>query len=113
MSELKAITREELQPILDAAVRRSDALKSGEALLEFNCVICKAAVDQKRATHGSDTCTNECSKEKSRRIRNWRASKSCRLCGRRARRPKTTEMVAGAIEMVSSLCAEAAHVGAE
>jgi predicted nucleic acid-binding Zn ribbon protein len=52
------------------------------------CTICKAEIDEKRYARGSRFCSPECAKTASKERRDWRASKACRLCGRRLPHPK-------------------------
>lgn len=49
------------------------------------CVRCQSPIDPKRVMRGSAFCGTECRREDSKERRAFRASKACRLCGRKAR----------------------------
>jgi hypothetical protein len=112
MSDLRRIKRDELETILQAAERRSEAMKSGVVLLEFHCLTCGGLIPEGRSQHGAVTCCHECAKTRSKRLRDWRASRSCRLCGRRARKVRTVAESTGVVAIESGVCAEAAQVNA-
>jgi hypothetical protein len=52
------------------------------------CCICKSPISEKRANRGSHFCSEPCHEAYRKQRRDWRASKSCRLCGRPARAPR-------------------------
>jgi hypothetical protein len=52
------------------------------------CVLCKLEISPERARRGAVTCSKEHQQEYRRQQRSERALKLCRLCGRKARRPK-------------------------
>lgn len=49
------------------------------------CVRCREPIDPKRVMRGSSFCGTLCRREDSKERRAYRASKACRLCGRKAR----------------------------
>jgi hypothetical protein len=49
------------------------------------CTRCQAPIDPKRVMRGSSFCGTECRREDMKERRAFRASKACRLCGRKAR----------------------------
>lgn len=55
------------------------------------CTRCKEPIDPKRVMRASSFCSNECRHEDQRERRAFRASKACRLCGRKARPKPTTK----------------------
>jgi predicted nucleic acid-binding Zn ribbon protein len=59
------------------------------------CTVCKEEIDEKRYARGSRFCSSECAKAHSKERRDWRASKACRLCGRRLPRPKVKQEESG------------------
>jgi hypothetical protein len=52
------------------------------------CILCRGEISEKRARRGAITCSKDHQQEYRRQRRNERALWKCRLCGRRARRPK-------------------------
>ena len=72
------------------------------------CVRCGAPIDPKRVMRGSAFCDTECRREDMKERRAFKASKACRLCGRKAR-PKPTAkppeaLCDGSTEEKSLLC---------
>ena len=49
------------------------------------CVRCRQPIDPKRVMRGSSFCGTLCRREDSKERRAFKASKACRLCGRKAR----------------------------
>lgn len=49
------------------------------------CVRCQAPIDPKRVMRGSAFCDTPCRRDDMKERRAFRASKACRLCGRKAR----------------------------
>lgn len=72
------------------------------------CVRCRSPIDPKRVMRSSAFCGAECRRDDSKERRAFRASKACRLCGRKARAkpaPKAAEAVCdGSTEEKSLLC---------
>jgi hypothetical protein len=68
--------------------------------LNIRCVICAELVPEERSKRGAITCTPEHGKELGKRRRDDKAGKSCRLCGRRTRKPRVERVLTeqGAIE---------------
>ena len=60
-------------------------------MLSLHCVVCSNVIDEKRARRGAVTCSTECSKELSKRRRDDKATRNCRLCGRRMRAPRAMD----------------------
>lgn len=61
------------------------------------CIHCREQLDEKRTIRGSIFCAKpECRSADRKARRQFKASRNCRLCGRRARRPRA--------------CAPSAHV---
>lgn len=52
------------------------------------CVLCKSEIPVARQRRASVTCSPACQQEYRHQRRNERALWKCRLCGRKARRPK-------------------------
>jgi len=52
------------------------------------CILCREPIPEKRARRGAISCCSEHGQEYRRQRRAERATKFCRLCGRKARRPK-------------------------
>jgi hypothetical protein len=52
------------------------------------CILCRAEIPEKRARRGACTCCPDHQREYRRLRRAERALKFCRLCGRKARKPK-------------------------
>jgi ribosomal protein S26 len=78
--------------------------------LDIRCVICGEPVPEERAKRGAITCGQDCSRELNKRRRSQKAGSSCRLCGRRVRKPRAERVLTeqGAVESRPS--AEAAHM---
>jgi DNA-directed RNA polymerase subunit RPC12/RpoP len=78
---------------------------------DLKCVICSKEVPEDRAKRGAITCDNEHSKLLKNRRRTEKSGTSCRLCGRRIRKPRTETVLTeqGAIEI--RVCADGAQVG--
>jgi hypothetical protein len=57
------------------------------------CILCRAEMNEKRARRGAVTCSPDHQQEYRRQRRSERALKFCRLCGRKARRPKAVASV--------------------
>ena len=57
------------------------------------CILCRAEIPEKRARRGAITCSPDHQQEYRRQRRSERALKFCRLCGRKARRPKVVASV--------------------
>jgi hypothetical protein len=57
------------------------------------CILCKAPIPEKRQRRGAATCSPEHQREYRRQRRAERALVNCRLCGRKARRPKAVAAV--------------------
>jgi hypothetical protein len=53
--------------------------------------LCLGNIPERRAWRGSHFCSNECHREYRRQRRSWRATRSCRLCGRAT--PKRRQLV--------------------
>jgi hypothetical protein len=52
------------------------------------CILCREPIPPERARRGACTCSKDHQQEYRRQRRNERALWKCRLCGRKARRPK-------------------------
>jgi hypothetical protein len=57
------------------------------------CILCREPIPEDRQRRGAVTCTSEHAKEYRRQRRAEHATRFCRLCGRRAKRPKAGEAV--------------------
>ena len=57
------------------------------------CVLCKELIPEKRQRRGACTCSKEHQQEYRRQRRAERALVNCRLCGRKARKPKAVALV--------------------
>lgn len=77
--------------------------------LNLLCVICGQVIPEDRAKRGAVTDTKEHGRELNRRKRQEKAGSSCRLCGRRDRRPKMERVLTEAGEIENRLCAESAQ----
>jgi len=56
--------------------------------LALYCVVCRRPISEDRVARGSSYCSNDCRKAYRLARRDWRASRNCRLCGRKARKSK-------------------------
>jgi len=56
------------------------------AELILYCTVCRLQIDEKRLARNADTCGRDCARKKRNMRREWRHSKSCPLCGRKARK---------------------------
>jgi hypothetical protein len=54
------------------------------------CTHCRNQVDENRAIRGSNFCSDDCREADRKERRALLASRSCRLCHRKIRKPKTT-----------------------
>jgi hypothetical protein len=52
------------------------------------CTMCKGQIEQKRVTRGSFYCTSECRDKAKGEMRQFKAEKACRLCGRPPLKPR-------------------------
>jgi hypothetical protein len=57
------------------------------------CILCREPIPEKRQRRGACTCSPEHQREYRRQRRSEHATKFCRLCGRKARKPKPVEHV--------------------
>jgi hypothetical protein len=57
------------------------------------CILCRCPIPEKRQRRGACTCSKEHQREYRRQRRSERALRDCRLCGRKARKPKAAEPV--------------------
>ena len=57
------------------------------------CIMCRELIREDRQRRGAVTCCPDHAKEYRRQRRAERAKKSCRLCGRSAKRSKAVEPV--------------------
>jgi predicted nucleic acid-binding Zn ribbon protein len=74
------------------------------------CTVCTKEIDEKRYARGSRFCSSECAKAHSKERRDWRASKACRLCGRRLPRPKVKQEESGQLPNEHTVIQESLHV---
>lgn len=56
-------------------------------LIRF-CIMCRGRIPHERVVHGATTCGQDCKRKHRIEMRLYKASKDCRLCGRKARKPK-------------------------
>jgi hypothetical protein len=52
------------------------------------CCKCHALIDPARVARNSFYCGDDCRIQDKRERRQWKAGQNCRLCGRKARRPR-------------------------
>lgn len=57
------------------------------------CILCRAEIPPDRQRRGACTCSSDHARELRRQRRAEHALRFCRLCGRKARRPKPVEAV--------------------
>jgi hypothetical protein len=62
-----------------------------------HCMVCKAEISEKRYARNCRFCGPECAKTYAKQRRDWRASKQCRLCGRRLPHPKVKQEELGQV----------------
>jgi hypothetical protein len=66
---------------------------SGGVAVTTYCILCRSEIQEKRARRGPITCCSDHGQEYRRQRRSERATKFCRLWGRKARRPKAVTPV--------------------
>ena len=57
------------------------------------CILCKSEIPADRQRRGAVTCSPEYQREYRRQRRSERATRNCRLCGRKAKKLRLTEPV--------------------
>jgi hypothetical protein len=57
------------------------------------CILCRAEIPPDRQRRGACTCSSDHARELRRQRRAEHALRFCRLCGRKARKPKRAEPV--------------------